>query len=425
MLNMLAFQLPFPLAPYKPYILMALVVLVFPLVAGYIVLWERKAMADMQARLGPMRVGPHGLLQPIADAVKLILKEDIIPTMADKWVFWLAPILSVTTALVAFSVVPFGESLYIADLNIGIVFILAVSSVGILGIILGGWASNSHYPLLGALRSTAQMVSYEVVMGFAVVSVLLMAGTLSMVEIVKRQAENQTWFIFELFPFGLIAFSMYLVAAMAETNRVPFDLPEAESELVAGFMTEYSGFRWSLFFLAEYANIFIVSSIATTLFLGGWLRPFSSVGWLWWLDYVAPVGSLGLLAALCLYLAAPAPAQNVIRGALIRVAGSSPALVSYPRQKRGADRLILAGLGFAFLGVAALFAWPAFNQLARSVFWFLAKVTAIVYCFIWSRFTFPRFRYDQLMRLGWQLMIPLGIANVIAIGIVLALLSRA
>ncbi len=422
-LNMLDLPLP-PLASLKPYILIAAVVLVFPLVAGYIVLWERKAMADMQARLGPMRVGPHGLLQPIADAVKLLLKEDIIPSMVDKWVFWLAPVLSVTTALVAFSVIPFGENVYIADLNIGIVFILAVSSVGILGIILGGWASNSHYPLLGALRSTAQMVSYEVVMGFAIVSVLLMAGSLSMVEIVKHQAETRTWFAFDLFPFGLVAFFMYLVAAMAETNRLPFDLPEAESELVAGYMTEYSGFRWSLFFLAEYANIFIVSSIATTLFLGGWLRPFASWRWLDWLDYATPVAALLPLSALCFYLAAPAAVQNAIRGALIRISGRSAAQVSYPRQKRAADRLILAGLGCAFLAVAALFAWPPFNQLARGVFWFLAKVTVIVYFFIWARFTFPRFRYDQLMRLGWQLMIPLGIANVVAIGIVLVVLSR-
>ena len=421
---MRTFLLAFPIEPYKPYIIMALVVMVFPLVAGYMVLMERKLMADMQARLGPMRVGPHGLLQPIADAVKLLLKEDIIPGMVDKWVFWLAPILSVTTALLAFAVIPFGENIYVADLNIGILFLLAVSSVGVLGIILGGWASNSHYPLLGALRATAQMVSYEVVMGFAIVSVLLMAGTLSMVELVQRQAESQTWFIFGLFPLGLIAFSLYVVAAMAETNRAPFDLPEAESELVAGYMTEYSGFRWSLFFLAEYANIFIVASIAVTLFLGGWLRPFPNVPWLGWLDYAVPVSLLLFVAGLCLYLAAPRSVQSAVRGALIRVAGRSPEQVSYPQQKRQADRLIMAGLGFAFLAVAALFAWPAFNELARGLFWFLAKVTAVVYSFIWFRFTFPRFRYDQLMRLGWRLMIPLGIANVIAVGIVLAFMHK-
>ncbi len=389
------FHLPFSLEAARPYIIMALVVLVFPLVAGYIVLLERKVMADMQARLGPMRVGPHGLLQPIADAVKLLIKEDVVPAMADKWVFLLAPILSVTTALVAFSVVPFGEKIYIADLNIGILFLLAVSSVGILGIILGGWASNSHYPLIGALRATAQMVSYEVVMGLAVVSILLVAGTLSMVEIVKAQRDSQTWFAFSVFPLGFIAFFLYLVAAIAETNRAPFDMPEAESELVAGFMTEYSGFRWSLFFLAEYANIFIVSSVAVTLFWGGWLRPFPNVPQLWFLDYAAPVGSMGLLALLCLSLAT--------------------------RNRRQIDRAALAALGLAFLAVGALFAWPAFNHLTSGLFWFLAKVTLIVYSFMWFRFTFPRYRYDQLMKLGWRLMIPLGIVNVIGIAIVLVL----
>ncbi len=393
----LPFTLPFTLDAARPYIIMALVVGVFPLVAGYIVLMERKVMADMQARLGPMRVGPHGLLQPIADAVKLLIKEDIVPALADKWVFLMAPIISVTTALVAFSVVPFGEKLYIADLNIGILFLLAVSSVGILGIILGGWASNSHYPLMGSLRATAQMVSYEVVMGFAIVSVLLMAGTLSMVEIVKAQQSGRTWFVFSLFPLGLVAFFLYLVAAIAETNRAPFDMPEAESELVAGFMTEYSGFRWSLYFLAEYANIFIVSSVAVTLFWGGWLRPFPNVPQLWLLDYIVPAGSLALVALLCLYLVG--------------------------RNRRPLDKVALAGLGLAFLSVAALFVWPAFNRLVSGLFWFLAKVTLVIYSFMWFRFTFPRYRYDQLMRLGWRLMIPLGIANVIAIAVALVLIS--
>jgi len=387
--------LPVSIAALKPYIMMVAIVGLMPLVAGYVVLMERKLMADMQARLGPMRVGPQGLLQPIADAVKLLIKEDVIPTMVDKWVFWLAPCITVATAFVAFSVVPFSPHFVITDLNIGVLFILAVSSVGILGIILGGWAANSHYPLLGSLRSTAQMVSYEVVMGFAIVAVLLMSGTLSMVETVKAQAESHRWFLFGVFPFGLIAFFMYLVAAMAETNRAPFDLPEAESELVAGFMTEYSGFRWALYFLAEYCNIVIVSSIAVTLFLGGWLRPFPSVRWLSWLDYAAPIGSLLVVGWLCLYL--------------------------LPRNRRLFDRAILAAVALAFLALAALFAWPAFNELFRGVFWFLAKVTVIIYSFMWFRFTFPRYRYDQLMRLGWRLMIPLGIANVIAIGIVLVL----
>src|SRR5437016_4417186 len=256
---------------------MALVVGVFPLMAGYIVLMERKVMADMQVRLGPMRVGPHGLLQPIADAVKLLLKEDIIPSQVDKWVFWLAPVVPVFTALTAFSVLPFSQRFYITDLNIGIIFILAMTSIGVLGIMLGGWASNSHYPLLGALRSTAQLVSYEVAMGFAVVAAILMTslnasgtGTLSMIGIVQAQQAQGEWFIFKFFPLGLIAFFIFAVAMVAETNRAPFDLPEAESELTAGFHTEYSGFRWSLFFLAEYSAMIAVSSIAVTLWLGGW-----------------------------------------------------------------------------------------------------------------------------------------------------------
>ena len=386
---------PITLAALKPYIMMVLIVGIGPLGVGYLVLLERKLMADMQARLGPMRVGPQGLLQPIADAVKLLLKEDVIPGMVDKWVFWLAPCVTVTTALAAFAVVPFSADFVIADVNIGVLAILALSSVGVLGIILGGWASNSHYPLLGSLRSTAQMVSYEVVMGFAVVAVLLMAGSLSMVEIVKAQAESHRWFLFGAFPFGLIAFFMYYVAAMAETNRLPFDLPEAESELVAGFMTEYSGFRWALYFLAEYCNIIIVCSIAVTLFLGGWLRPFPSARWLGWLDYAAPVGSSLLVGGLSLYLV--------------------------KRQPRAFDQIVMAAVGLAFLAVAGLFAWPAFNEPFRGVFWFLAKIMVLVYSFMWVRFTFPRYRYDQLMRLGWRLMIPLGIVNVIAIGIVLVL----
>src|SRR5579859_7994254 len=197
----------------KPYLIMLVVVAVWPLCSGYIVLLERKVMADMQVRLGPMRVGPHGILQPIADAVKLLLKEDIIPTQVDKWVFWLAPVLPVMTALTAFSVLPFSQYLYVADLNIGIVFILAMSSIGVLGIMLGGWASNSHYPLLGALRSSAQLVSYEVAMGFAIISGLLMAGSLSMVEIVKSQMNGHVWFIF----MQPVAFFIYVVAGLAET----------------------------------------------------------------------------------------------------------------------------------------------------------------------------------------------------------------
>ena len=255
--------IPSSIAPYVlPVVYAVVIVAVLPLLAGYIVLLERKVMADMQARLGPMRVGPHGLLQPIADAVKLLLKEDIIPANADKLMFWMAPLVSVTMALLAYAALPIGPSFQIADLNVGLLFILGISSLGIYGIVLGGWASNSHYSLLGALRSAAQLVSYETAAGLGLVSALLLAGSLSMKEIVQAQYDQGTWFIFSV-PIG---FFIYMVGSIAETNRAPFDLPEAESELVAGYMTEYSGFRWSLYFLAEYANMIIVAGIATTLF---------------------------------------------------------------------------------------------------------------------------------------------------------------
>src|ERR1043166_8738843 len=265
---------------FTPIVVTLVIIAVFPLVAGYIVLVERKVLADFQVRLGPMRVGPHGLLQPLADALKLMLKEDIVPADADKGIFWFAPVISTFTGLTAFSVLPFTATIKVADVNVGLLVISAMSAVGILGIILGGWSSNSHYPLLGALRSAAQLVSYEVALAFALVSGVMAAGTLSMQGIVKAQFDRGIWFIFDNYLFMVVPFAVYIIAATAETNRAPFDLPEAESELVAGFHTEYSGFRWALYFLAEYANIFVVSAVAVTLFWGGWLRPFPSISWL-------------------------------------------------------------------------------------------------------------------------------------------------
>src|SRR6266487_164163 len=229
-----------------------------------------------------MRVGPGGLLQPIADGLKLMLKEDIVPDRADRWIFTLATIITLIPAFIVLAVIPFGPtinilgrpvSLYITDLNIGVLYVLSISSVGILGIILGGWASNSKYPLLGALRSAAQMVSYEVALGFSIIGVLMLAGSLSLVQIVEAQKDAGYWYVF-LQPVGFI---LFFICGVAETNRAPFDLPEAESELVAGFHTEYSGFRFSLYFLAEYASMIVVSCMAVTLFWGGWLRPFPNV----------------------------------------------------------------------------------------------------------------------------------------------------
>jgi NADH-quinone oxidoreductase subunit H len=368
------------------------IVAVLPLLAGYVVLLERKVMADMQARLGPMRVGPHGLLQPIADAVKLLIKEDIIPEKADLLVFWMAPLISVTAAMVAFSALAFGPVFQVADLNVGLLFIVAVSSMGIFGIILGGWASNSHYSLLGALRSTAQMISYETAAGMALVGGVLLAGSLSTKQIVAAQENAGVWFIF-LAPIG---FFLYLVASIAETNRAPFDLPEAESELVAGYMTEYSGFRWAVYFLAEYANMIVVASIATTLFLGGWTRPFAGTAIFNFLDVFPPVCFFGI-AAYCFYRT--------------------------PKQPEPIQSGVMALFGGLCLVLAAAMALPFAPGFANAkaglhgAFWFLLKVFAYIYSFMWFRFTFPRFRFDQLMRLGWYFMIPLSIVNVLGLGV--------
>jgi len=377
-----------------PIVFSVIIVAVLPLLAGYVVLLERKVMADMQARLGPMRVGPHGLLQPIADAVKLLIKEDIIPENADQAVFWMAPVISVTAALLAFSALAIGPVFQIADLNIGLLFIVAVSSMGIFGIILGGWSSNSHYSLLGALRSTAQMISYETAAGLALVGGVLLAGSLSTREIVQAQYDAGVWFVFAA-PLG---FFLYLVASIAETNRAPFDLPEAESELVAGYMTEYSGFRWAIYFLAEYANMIVVASIASTLFLGGWARPFARTPIFNFLDFAPPLIFL-VVAGYCFYRA--------------------------PKQPERIQAMVMALFGGLCLLLAAAmalpFVFPASKAGIHGAFWFLAKVFLYVYSFMWIRFTFPRFRFDQLMKLGWYFMIPLSIVNVLALGVALVL----
>jgi NADH-quinone oxidoreductase subunit H len=373
---------------FTPIVVMVVIIALFPLVAGYIVLVERKVLADFQVRLGPMRVGPHGLLQPIADALKLLLKEDIIPAESDKAIFWFAPCVSTITALTAFSVLPFASTIFVANVNVGLLVISAVSSMGILGIILGGWASNSHYSLLGALRSAAQLVSYEVALSFALLSGVMAAGTLSMQGIIQAQATRGIWFIFDNYCFMIVPFAVYLIAATAETNRAPFDLPEAESELVAGFHTEYSGFRWALYFLAEYANIFVVSSVAVTLFWGGWLRPFPSVKWL---DLPLNVGF-----------------------PIVLFAGSgllTLTLVKKLRDPMQQKVLVLAAL--LLIVVAAVFAIPAINAPVSQLFWFLFKVSTIIYTMIWFRGTFPRFRYDQLMNIGWKIAIPVGMAAVV------------
>ena len=308
----------------------------------FMVLLERKVIAWAQSRLGPMRVGPYGVLQAIADPIKLLLKEDIRPVRADPMLFTLAPILSLVPALVVFAVVPFGgdELFYVTDINVGLLFIISVTSIGVYGIILAGWASNSKYPLLASLRASAQLISYEIAVTMTLVSVILTAGTLSMVGIVEAQQETGLWFGF----VQPVAFALVFIGGLAETNRAPFDLPEAEQELTSGFHTEYSGMRFALFFLAEYANIIVISAVVTILFWGGWLRPFPNVEALGFLDLVP--------------------------------------------------------------------GW----------IWFFVKMFVFLYIFIWIRATLPRYRYDQLMRLGWKVLIPIAIANIVVTGVIKVLL---
>lgn len=367
---------------------------------------ERKLLAHFQIRLGPMRVGPHGLLQPIADAIKLLTKEDIVPTEADKFVFLFAPVFIVTVAFTVLIVVPFGPTHAVTDMNIGILFMLGVASLGVLGVVMAGWASNSHYPLIGALRSSAQMVSYEIAMGLAVVSAILMTslnktgtGTLSMIGIVEAQQQQQVWYLFKFFPLGLIAFVIFAIAMVAETNRAPFDLPEAESELTAGFHTEYSGLRWSLFMLGEYTAMIAVSSIAVTLWLGGWMRPFPH--WLsgdtWDLIFSLFPGATFLALALFAFV-------GVVR------------MPKHPYFK--IQTLGLAGFA-AVLGLIGLILFiPPVRDRIQDIYWFAAKVAAFMYLYIWYRATWPRYRFDQLMKVGWKVLLPTGIGVLIATAVV-------
>jgi NADH-quinone oxidoreductase subunit H len=377
---------------FAPLLIIVVILASFPLVVGYVVLLERKVLADMQVRLGPMRVGPYGFLQPIADALKLMLKEDIVPAASDKWLFLMAPVISLFTAFTAFSVLPFSRNIYITDVNVGVLVISAMGSVGILGIILGGWSSNSHYPLLGALRSAAQLVSYEVALSMALLSGVMVAGSLSMVEIVKAQQDRGIWFVFSNFGLMVVPFMIYFIASVAETNRAPFDLPEAESELVAGFHTEYSGFRWAIYMLAEYANIVVVASVAVTLFWGGWLRPFPNVGWLEPLNYVVPF---------LLFAGSGAGSFYLIRKLIDPV-----------------QKLVLAAVAAVLVVLGLVFLVPAVNQAVIGLFWFFLKIFIVLYLMIWFRGTFPRLRYDQLMDVGWKWLIPIAMGAIMVNAVV-------
>jgi NADH-quinone oxidoreductase subunit H len=312
------------------WILLQVLVVVVPLLiaVAYFTWFERKVMAAMHLRMGPNVVGPWGLLQPFADAVKMFVKETILPTSANKIVFLIAPILTFVLALVAWAVIPFGEGLVVSDLNVGILYLFAISSLGVYGIIMAGWASNSRYAFLGALRSAAQMVSYEVSIGFVMITVLMVVGSLNLSDIVM--AQQKIWFVIPLLPMAVVFF----ISALAETNRVPFDLPEAESELVAGYQVEYSAMTFGLLFMGENANLILMSGLTVILFLGGWLPPFDIAPFTW----------------------IPGP------------------------------------------------------------IWFMAKIVLMLFVFVWIRATFPRYRYDQLMRLGWKVFLPLSMFWVVLTG---------
>ncbi|MGF6231592.1 NADH-quinone oxidoreductase subunit H [Inquilinus ginsengisoli] len=308
-------------------VVLQIIAIILPLIVAvaYLTYAERKVMAAMQLRQGPMVVGPFGLLQPIADGLKLLSKETIIPSGANRMLFILAPMITFFLSLVAWAVIPFDDGWVLADINVGVLYLFAISSLGVYGIIIAGWSSNSKYAFLGGLRSAAQMVSYEVSIGFVIITVLLCVGSLNISDIVK--AQQTIWFAIPLFPM----FVIFFISALAETNRAPFDLPEGESEITGGFMVEYSSMTYALFFLGEYANMILMSGMTTILFLGGWLPPF----------------------------------------------------------------------GFA------PFTW------IPGVIWFVAKILFCLFVFIWVRATLPRFRYDQLMRLGWKVFLPFSLAWVV------------
>ena len=313
------------------WILLQILAIVVPLLVGvaYLTYAERKVIGAMHLRRGPNVVGPYGLLQPLADGAKLFFKETVIPSGANRIVFVMAPMVTFSLSLVAWAVIPLSDGLVVADINVGILYLFAISSLGVYGILMAGWASNSKYAFLGALRSAAQMVSYEVSMGFIIISVLIVAGSLNLSDIVNAQKES-IWFVIPLFPIAVIFF----ISTLAETNRHPFDLPEAEAELVAGYNVEYSSMTFALFFLGEYANMILMAGMTTILFFGGWLPPFD----------IAP-----------------------------------------------------------------------FNWLPGPL-WFIIKMCMLLFIFLWVRATFPRYRYDQLMRLGWKVFLPISLAAVVIVG---------
>ncbi len=378
-----------------PIIKVAILVFLVLTVDAYLTWLERKVIAHIQARWGPHRTGPHGLLQPLADGVKFIFKEDPMPASVDKVAYILAPFITLMLALTSLAVIPFGPQKFtiwgyettvgIADVNISLLVLFAITALGVYGIALAGWGSNSKYSLLGGLRSSAQMISYELSLTLSVVGVLLIAGDFSLRNIVNQQGTSGngliSWYVFP----QIIGFVCFFISAIAETNRVPFDLPEAESELVAGFHTEYASMKFAMFFIAEYTSMITVSCLATILFFGGWLSPFPSA---WTYTYYIP--------------------------SLLLIPFGLWVIYDGFRYESTFGRIMLPGVGFVItlLGIALL-VFPQVTAIIQGPFWFFAKVFVFLFVYIWMRGTLPRFRYDQLMSFGWKFLLPVSIANVV------------
>jgi NADH-quinone oxidoreductase subunit H len=376
----------------KIVILLAIVMTIL----AYLSWFERKIIAHIQSRWGPYYVGTHGLLQPLADGVKFLFKEDLIPPESDKFIYVLAPFLALSVAMTTLALIPFGPGvvsifghethLVVANVDIGLLYLFAITSLGVYGVALAGWSSNSKYSLLGGLRSSAQMISYEVSLTLSVVGVVLLAGTFNFSELVTSQ-QGYYWHFIPRWRIGpqIVGFLCYFTAAIAETNRAPFDLPEGEQELVGGFHTEYSSFKFAMFFMAEYANMVTVSCLATILFLGGWLSPFPER---WTLMQYLPAASLLALAA---YLAYDT-AMNM----------------------RGFARIQLAVVTMLAAGVGVLCMLPGVMPVIQGPFWFTLKMGLLLFFYVWTRSTLPRLRYDQLMSFGWKLLLPVSLLNLVA-----------
>jgi NADH-quinone oxidoreductase subunit H len=361
---------------------------------AYLTWFERKLIAHIQSRWGPVEVGAHGLLQPLADGLKFLFKEDLTPPGADRFLYILAPFLALALGLTTIALIPFGppsvqwmgQSIFVvANVSIGLMFVFAITSIGVYGVALAGWSSNSKYPLMGGLRSSAQMISYEVALTLSVVGVVLLANTLNFNAMIEGQRGYYLHFIprWNIIP-QIIGFLCYFTSAVAETNRVPFDLPEAETELVAGFHTEYSSFKFAMFFMAEYANMITVSSLATILFLGGWLSPFPDS---WTFMQYLPAAGLALLALYLIY-------DTFVLA-------------------RGIAKIQLIVITLGALAITAGCFIPLVREAIQGPFWFCIKIGAIMFFYVWMRATLPRFRYDQLMAFGWKFLLPVSLANLV------------